>query len=42
VLNAAKHYREFVSRWEHADPDLQPMVAEVRRRLSRMADVERK
>lgn len=40
--NAAKHYREFVSRWERADPKLQPKVAEVRRRLSRVADVERK
>jgi tetratricopeptide (TPR) repeat protein len=42
AANAAKHYREFVLRWDHADPDLQPKVAEVRRRLSRMADVERK
>jgi tetratricopeptide (TPR) repeat protein/tRNA A-37 threonylcarbamoyl transferase component Bud32 len=40
--NAAKHYRMFVQRWEHADPELQPQVAEVRRRLARMADVERK
>jgi len=42
VANAAKHYREFVKRWEHADPQLQPKVAEVRRRLSRMANVEGK
>jgi tetratricopeptide (TPR) repeat protein/tRNA A-37 threonylcarbamoyl transferase component Bud32 len=40
--NAAKHYRMFVQRWEHADPELQPKVADVRRRLARMADVERK
>jgi len=42
VPNAAKHYRQFVSMWEHADPVLQPKVAEVRRRLARMADVEGK
>jgi hypothetical protein len=42
MTNAAKNYREFVKRWEHADPRLQPKVAEVRRKLSRMADVERK
>jgi hypothetical protein len=26
--------------WERADPKLQPKVAEVRRKLSRLADVE--
>jgi tRNA A-37 threonylcarbamoyl transferase component Bud32/tetratricopeptide (TPR) repeat protein len=40
--NAAKHYREFLKRWEHADASLQPQVADVRRKLSRLADVERK
>jgi eukaryotic-like serine/threonine-protein kinase len=40
--NAARHYREFVKRWERADPELQPKVSEVKRRLSRMADVETK
>ena len=38
--NAAKRYREFISLWERADPKLQPKVAEVRRKLSRLADVE--
>jgi tetratricopeptide (TPR) repeat protein len=42
VPKAAAHYREFVKLWEKADPELQPRVAEVRRRLSRLADVERK
>jgi tetratricopeptide (TPR) repeat protein len=40
--NAARHYKEFVQRWEQADARLQPKVAEVRRKLSRLADVERK
>jgi tetratricopeptide (TPR) repeat protein len=38
--NAARHYREFVRLWERADPMLQPRVAEVRRRLSRLGDTE--
>jgi len=42
VRNAARHYTEFVRRWEHADAKLQPKVQEVRRRLARLADVERK
>lgn len=37
---AARYYRDFVNLWKNADPDLQPQVAEVRRRLSRLADVE--
>ncbi len=40
VANAARRYREFVQLWERADPRLQPKVAEVRRKLSRLADVE--
>ena len=42
VANAAKRYREFLKLWENADPRLQPKVNEVRRKLSRLADVERK
>ena len=42
AANAAPEYREFLRSWEHADAELQPKVAEVRRRLSRMADVEKK
>ena len=40
AANAARHYREVVRLWERADPILQPKVAEVRRRLARLADVE--
>jgi tetratricopeptide (TPR) repeat protein/tRNA A-37 threonylcarbamoyl transferase component Bud32 len=37
---AAKFYRDFVNLWKNADPELQPQVAEVRRKLARMANVE--
>ncbi len=37
---AARSYQSFVNLWKNADPDLQPQVAEIRRRLSRLADVE--
>jgi eukaryotic-like serine/threonine-protein kinase len=40
AANAARHYREFVRLWERADAPLQPKVAEIRRRLSRLGDVE--
>ena len=33
---AAKYYRRFVTLWKDADPDLQPAVEDVRRRLSRL------
>jgi tetratricopeptide (TPR) repeat protein len=42
ATNAARNYRDFIKLWEHADPRLQPKVAEVRRKLSRLSDVERK
>jgi tetratricopeptide (TPR) repeat protein len=42
VANAAKRYREFLKLWENADARLQPKVNEVRRKLSRLADTERK
>jgi eukaryotic-like serine/threonine-protein kinase len=42
ATNAAKRYREFIELWERADARLQPQVAEVRRKLSRLADVEPK
>jgi hypothetical protein len=41
AANAARHYREFVRLWERADAQLQPKVAEIRRRLARLGDVER-
>jgi tRNA A-37 threonylcarbamoyl transferase component Bud32/tetratricopeptide (TPR) repeat protein len=37
---SARHYRNFVNLWKNADAELQPQVAEVRRRLSRLADIE--
>jgi tetratricopeptide (TPR) repeat protein len=42
VANAVKHYREFIELWKNADPELQPKVAEVRRKVARLADVERR
>ena len=33
---AAFHYAKFVELWERADPELQPQVADVRRRLDRV------
>ena len=38
---AAEHYGAFVELWKDADPELQPAVAEVRRRLARGTDVAR-
>ena len=40
IPRAVGHYREFVSLWARADPPMQPRVAEVRRRLARLADTE--
>ena len=34
---AVSHYSAFVRLWEHADPDMQPKVAEVRARLERLS-----
>ncbi len=42
VTNAVKHYRVFLELWKTADAELQPRVAEVRRRVSRLADAERR
>ena len=33
---AMEHYGRFVELWDHADPSLQPQVAEVRSRLGRL------
>jgi eukaryotic-like serine/threonine-protein kinase len=41
AANAARHYRAFIRLWENADARLQPKVAEVKRRLVRLADTER-
>lgn len=34
---AVAHYTAFVDLWKNADPDLQPQVADVRKRLTRLA-----
>ena len=39
---AALRYREFLALWDKADPRLQPKVADVRHRLSRLADIEKR
>jgi tetratricopeptide (TPR) repeat protein len=39
---AVTHYTKFVELWKNADPELQPQVAEVKKKLARLADVERK
>ena len=38
---AAPHYAQFIALWKDADPVLQPRVAEARRRLARLREVER-
>jgi tetratricopeptide (TPR) repeat protein len=38
VQRAADHYHAFLELWKDADPELQPRVAEVRRRLARMRE----
>lgn len=42
AANAARVYRRYVELWKNADPELQPKVAEVRRRIARLSDVERR
>ncbi|HTJ22806.1 MAG TPA: protein kinase [Gemmatimonadaceae bacterium] len=37
---AASYYTKFVDLWKSADPELQPRVAEVRRKLARLGDAE--
>ena len=39
--NAATYYTKFVDLWKNADPELQPKVAEVKKRLARL-DTERR
>ena len=38
---AASHYQQFVTLWKDADPGLQPRVAEVKRRLDRLSEIEK-
>jgi len=37
---AAENYRAFIDLWKNADPDLQPRVADARRRLAKLTPVE--
>jgi eukaryotic-like serine/threonine-protein kinase len=37
---AASEFTAFVELWKNADPDLQPLVAEVRKRLARLGSGE--
>jgi eukaryotic-like serine/threonine-protein kinase len=39
---ALDHYVKFVELWKNADPELQPKVGEVKRRLARLRDIERR
>jgi tetratricopeptide (TPR) repeat protein len=39
---ALSHYLQFVALWKDADPELQPKVAEVRARVARMKEAERR
>jgi tetratricopeptide (TPR) repeat protein len=39
---ALVYYLRFVDLWKNADPELQPKVAEVRRRIARIQDTERR
>ncbi len=40
--DAARYYEKFVNLWKNADPDLQPQVADVKRRLSDLQVSEKK
>jgi hypothetical protein len=42
AAKAAEHYQAFVDLWKNADPELQPKVADVRARLKKLTDVERR
>jgi tetratricopeptide (TPR) repeat protein len=39
---AASNYAKFIDLWKNADPELQPKVAEVRKRLARLSDTEKR
>ena len=38
---AAEHYRAFIDLWKNADAELQPRVAEARRRVANLTSVEK-
>ena len=39
---ALGHYLQFVELWKNADPDLKPKVREVRAKIDRLRDTERR
>jgi tetratricopeptide (TPR) repeat protein len=41
TAKAVEYYRAFVEQWKNADPELQPRVAEVKRRLQALTPVEK-
>jgi len=41
TAKAVQNYRAFTELWKNADPDLQPRVADARRRLARLTPVEK-
>jgi eukaryotic-like serine/threonine-protein kinase len=41
TTKAAEQYRQFIELWKNADPELQPRVAEARRRLAKLTPVEK-
>jgi hypothetical protein len=42
TANAIAHYQKFVTLWKSADPELQPQVEDVRKRISRLERLERR
>jgi tetratricopeptide (TPR) repeat protein len=42
AAKAASNYAKFVELWQRADPELQPQVADVKKRLARLGDLEKK
>jgi len=34
---AVRHYRRFVARWRDADPEYQPLLADVKARIARLS-----